>query len=49
MEILDSNEETYFCAVCNRHLPIVDGVVVHDDIEHPEDMIFEEQEEHGRK
>jgi hypothetical protein len=26
--------ETYWCIWCNRELPIVDGVVIHDNVEH---------------
>ena len=34
----------YWCVVCGRHLPDDDGVVVHDDVPHPEDMTFDEEE-----
>lgn len=33
----------YWCVVCGRHLPDVDGVIVHDDVPHP-DMTFDEEE-----
>ena len=35
----------YWCVVCGRHLPAdKDGVIVHDDVPHPEDMTFDEEE-----
>ena len=35
----------YWCVVCGRHLPAdKDGVIVHDDMPHPEDMTFDEEE-----
>lgn len=34
----------YWCVVCGRHLPAdKDGVIVHDDVPHP-DMTFDEEE-----
>ena len=33
----------YWCVVCGRYLPDDDGVVVHDDVPHP-DMTFDEEE-----
>jgi len=35
----------YWCVVCGRHLPAdEDGLIVHDDVPHPEDMTFDEEE-----
>ena len=35
----------YWCVACGRHLPAdEDGVIVHDDVPHPEDMTFDEEE-----
>ena len=35
------NEEGYYCVVCGRFLPADEhGVIVHDDIEHPQEMDF---------
>ena len=34
----------YWCVVCGRHLPEKDGVIVHDDVPHPESMTFDEEE-----
>lgn len=35
----------YWCVVCGRYLPAdEDGVIVHDDVPHPEDMTFDEEE-----
>ena len=36
--------DTYHCVVCGRALPILDGVIVHDDVPHPESMDFAEEE-----
>ena len=33
----------YWCVVCGRFLPSDDGVIVHDDVPHP-DMTFDEDE-----
>lgn len=35
---------TYACVFCNRILPVVDGVIVHDDVPHPADCTFDEEE-----
>lgn len=35
----------YWCVVCGRHLPAdKDGVIVHNDVPHPKDMTFDEEE-----
>ena len=35
----------YWCLVCGRFLPAdEDGVIVHDNVPHPEDMTFDEEE-----
>jgi hypothetical protein len=34
----------YWCVVCGRILPDEDGVIVHDDVPHPADMTFDEEE-----
>ena len=31
---------SYFCKLCNRFLPIFDGVITHDNVPHPEDLIL---------
>lgn len=41
VKTLSQDKNKYFCIVCNRNLPIVDGVIIHDNIEHPEAMVFE--------
>ena len=39
------NEEGYYCVVCGRFLPVDEhGVIVHDDIEHPQEMDFADEE-----
>ena len=35
----------YWCVICMRFLPSIDGVIVHDGITHPNDMNFEETEQ----
>ena len=35
--------EGYCCVVCGRFLLAVDGVVVHDNVPHP-DMTFDDEE-----
>lgn len=37
-------EPGYWCVVCGRFLPSDDGVIVHDDVPHPDDMTFDEEE-----
>ena len=41
-----SDEEIagYWCVICQRLLPNDDGVVVHDDVPHPDEMTFDEEE-----
>lgn len=35
----------YWCVACGRHLAAdEDGVIVHDDVPHPESMTFDEEE-----
>jgi len=34
----------YYCVACGRFLPAIDGVIVHDDIEHPIEMDFGDEE-----
>lgn len=35
----------YWCVVCGRHMPADEsGVIVHDDVPHPVDMTFDEEE-----
>jgi hypothetical protein len=35
----------YWCVVCGRFLPEdEDGLIIHDDIIHPDDMTFDEDE-----
>ncbi len=37
-------EDGYYCVICGRFLPAEDGVIVHDDIPHPPEMDFAEEE-----
>jgi len=42
-ELLGS--DGYWCVICGRPLPAdEDGVIVHDNIPHPEDMTFNEED-----
>jgi hypothetical protein len=36
-------DDGYYCVVCGRYIKAVDGVVVHDDVPHP-DMAFDDEE-----
>lgn len=36
--------EEYWCIYCGRAIPSDDGVFVHDDVPHPENMTFDEEE-----
>jgi hypothetical protein len=46
MTITLTREEAdgYYCVVCGRFLPEEDGVIVHDDVSHPVDMDFGDEE-----
>lgn len=46
MTLPDPNLELdgYYCVVCNKLLQADDGVIVHDDIPHPPDMTFDEDD-----
>ena len=44
MTITLTREEGYYCVVCGRFLPEEDGVIVHDDVPHPVDMDFGDEE-----
>ena len=35
--------DSYACVVCNKLLPMIDGVIVHDEVPHPETMDFAEE------
>lgn len=35
--------DVYYCVVCGRALEAVDGVFVHDEVPHPSDMTFDEE------
>ncbi len=38
-------DEGYYCVVCGRFLLVDDeGVIVHDDVPHPPEMTFDEEE-----
>jgi hypothetical protein len=40
-----TKEDGYYCVVCGRFLPADEyGVIVHDDIEHPQEMDFADEE-----
>ena len=36
-------DEGYYCVVCSKFIEAVEGVIVHDDIPHP-DMAFDDEE-----
>jgi len=35
-------DEGYWCVICGRLLPSDEGVVVHDNVPHPDGMTFDE-------
>ena len=37
-------DEGYYCVVCGKYIEAVDDAIVHDDIPHPVDMAFDEEE-----
>ena len=40
-----NDENGYWCVVCGRFLPADEcGVVVHDDVPHPDNMTFDDEE-----
>tara|TARA_R110000868_G_scaffold253580_1_gene510193 strand:+ start:775 stop:993 length:219 start_codon:yes stop_codon:yes gene_type:complete len=36
-------DDGYYCVICGRYIEAVDGVVVHDNVPHP-DMAFDDEE-----
>jgi len=44
MTMIHTREDDYYCVVCGRFLPEEDGVIVHDDVPHPIDMTFDDEE-----
>ena len=42
---IEAMKEGYYCVICGRFLPADEhGVIVHDDIEHPQEMGFGDEE-----
>ena len=42
---MNENTNGYWCVICGRFLPADEhGVIVHDDIEHPPEMDFGEED-----
>ena len=39
-----NSSEAYACLWCGRELPVDGGVVVHDEVPHPEDATFDEDD-----
>lgn len=38
-------DDGYWCVVCGRYLPAdEDGLIVHDNVPHPEEMTFDDEE-----
>jgi hypothetical protein len=47
--VLDANPvptegRSYWCVICQRLLPNDEGVIVHDDVPHPDEMAFDEED-----
>jgi len=38
MTITLTREEGYYCVICGKFLPEEDGVIVHDDVPHPDPL-----------
>jgi len=34
----------YWCVVCGRFLPSIDGVITHDQVPHPDNMQFDDED-----
>jgi len=42
---MNEDQNGYWCVICGRFLPAdEEGVIVHDDIEHPVDMAFDDED-----
>ncbi len=42
---IEAMKQGYYCVICGRFLPSDEhGVIVHDDIEHPQQMDFGDEE-----
>jgi len=40
-----NDQDGYWCVVCGRFIPADDdGVIVHDNVPHPKDMNFDDEE-----
>jgi hypothetical protein len=37
--------ETFYCPVCKRNLPVMAGVIKHDNVPHPKGLVFGETNE----
>ncbi len=45
MTHIEAMKQGYYCVICGRFLPADEyGVIVHDDIEHPQEMDFGDEE-----
>jgi hypothetical protein len=40
----ETQDDGYWCVVCGHYIPEEDGYIVHDDIEHPIDFVFYDEE-----
>ena len=38
-----NDQSGYWCVVCGRYLPAVEGVIEHDQVPHPDNMTFDEE------
>jgi len=43
-DVRSAEDDGYWCVVCGRFLEADDGVIVHDNIPHPEFIDFNEEE-----
>lgn len=41
INLLKESDMAYYCKFCGRHLPLKDGVYIHDEVPHPENYVYE--------
>jgi hypothetical protein len=46
LEAIRIHRTSYWCKWCKRHIPMEDGIFIHDDTYHPADIVFDCGNEH---
>ncbi len=41
IKLIKETELAYYCEWCKRHLAPQDGIYIHDEVYHPEDVVFD--------